>query len=200
MGPIVSTLGGPPFVIMSMNLLQHGNIRCEPDISQSLDPFWTSLSMTIDWCLPRIDARDPAGCLRASASRPRLFTTSHLDTVSEALRHRYPSPLPTIPAGELRGGRLLVYFPDQELADGAAEVESRGFLDVNNAPPWDAWVAFVQLAPDSGDSHLLAWVPPEFLALVEAGIRVNPEECITWLEDADIGLRKLLAGTLSSTR
>jgi hypothetical protein len=115
-----------------------------------------------------------------------------LDTVREALHHRYPTPKPIVPAGDLRGGRLLIYFPDQELADGAAEVESRGFLDVNNAPPWDTWVAFIQ-HEKSAQSHLISWVPPEFLPLADAGIRVNPEECILWLDDADVDLRKQLA-------
>lgn len=174
-----------------LHLFQRGKVRSEPDVSRSIDPFWTSLSTTITWCLSRIDAGAPATCLRSSGSRPRLFTTGHLDTVREALQHRYPAPQRLIPAGDLRGGRLLVYFPDQELADGAAEVESRGFLDVNNAPPWDTWVAFIQHV-GSGQSHLISWVPREFLALADAGIRVNPEECILWLDDADVDLKKQL--------
>jgi hypothetical protein len=40
----------------------------------------------------------------------------------------------------LLGGRLMVYFPDAALADGAAEVQSRGFFDVHNTPPWDTWI------------------------------------------------------------
>jgi hypothetical protein len=171
---------------------QSDKVRSEPDISRTLEPFWTSLSTTITWCLPRIDADLPATCLRSSGSRPRLFTTSHLDAVREALQHRYPSPTPTFAAGDLRGGRLLIYFPDQELADGAAEVESRGFFDVNNAPPWDTWVAFIH-HDKSGLSHLVSWVPPEFLSLADAGIEVNPEECILWLDDADVELKKRLA-------
>jgi len=173
---------------------QGKKVRSEPDISRSLDPFWTSLSTTITWCLSRIDADHPATCLRSSGSRPRLFTRSHLDTVREALQHRYPSPMPTVPACNLRGGRLIVYFPDLELADGAAEVESRGFFDVNNAPPWDTWVAFI-LDDKSERSHLISWVPPEFLPLADAGIQVNPEECILWLDDADVELKNRLATT-----
>jgi len=177
-----------------LHFFQGDKVRSEPDIAHSLDPFWVSLSTTITWCLSRIDADHPATCLRSSGSRPRLFTTGHLDTVREALRHRYPSPKPTVAAGDLRGGRLLIYFPDQELADGAAEVESRGFLDVNNAPPWDTWVAFIH-HDRSEQSHLIAWVPPEFLPLADAGIRVNPEECILWLDDAAVELNKRLAAS-----
>lgn len=93
------------------------------------------------------------------------------------------------PSGDLHGGRLLIYFPDLELADGAAELESRGFLDVNNAPPWDTWVAFIQHG-QSNWSHLISWVPREFVPLADAGIRVNPEECILWLDEAEVDLKK----------
>ena len=79
--------------------------------------------------------------------------------------------------GDLRGGRLLVYFPDAELADGAAEAESRGFFDAFNAPPWDCWVAL--LRDDRGEDssysvYVLSWVPRVLLDLASAGIRVNP--------------------------
>jgi hypothetical protein len=61
---------------------------------------------------------------------------------------------------------VLVYFPDDDLADGAAEVESEGFFDVHNAPPWDTWLTMVE---DTGRSeknpYLLAWVPNELVRL-----------------------------------
>lgn len=39
-------------------------------------------------------------------------------------------------------GRLLLYWPDQSLADGAAEYASIGFFDVDNTPPWDRGARF----------------------------------------------------------
>jgi hypothetical protein len=93
----------------------------------------------------------------------------------------------------LLGGRLLVYFPDADLADGAAEAESRGFFDVHNAPPWDTWIALaddrLRVADVSYQQYVLAWVPPDLVACAAAGIDVNPEECIAWLEKADVGAR-----------
>jgi hypothetical protein len=76
---------------------------------------------------------------------------------------------------DLRSGRLLLYAPDENLADAAAKYASLGFFDVDNAPPWDAWVAF---------SHgtLLSWIPPQLLTLVQSGIDVNPECCIRWMD------------------
>lgn len=81
-----------------------------------------------------------------------------------------------------------------DLADGAAEAESHGFLDVNNTPPWDTWVAFVHYPETSEDSYLLAWTPPEFVQLVDAGIEVIPEECVKWLEHSDVELRRHIIG------
>ena len=97
------------------------------------------------------------------------------------------------------GGRLLVYFPDGELSDGAAEIESRGFFDVNNAPPWDTWIALFR--DDSADissrDHLVSWVPKELVEIVDRGIYVNPEQCIVWLSDARIPIaERLRAGQL----
>jgi len=172
--------------------LKPGKVRFEPDLSQSLDPFWSSLSETIAWCAPKIDVADPLTCLRSPSTRPRLFTTSHLSTVAETLRQRYPAPPQVAPKGDLFGGRLLVYFPDLDLCDGAAEAESRGFLDVNNTPPWDTWVAFAHYPDNSDHSYLVSWVPPQFIPLAGAGIRVNPEECVKWLTDSDVPLKNQL--------
>ncbi|HEX7286493.1 MAG TPA: hypothetical protein VF532_09940 [Candidatus Angelobacter sp.] len=74
---------------------------------------------------------------------------------------------------DLAGGRLLLYFPTENLADGAAEVASGGVLDVNNVPPWDTWVEY-------SSRTLISWIAPWLVSLVEDGIKVNPEQCIGW--------------------
>ena len=33
--------------------------------------------------------------------------------------------------------------------------------------------------------YLVAWVPPDFLELANAGMAVNPEQCIVWLDTVD---------------
>lgn len=76
--------------------------------------------------------------------------------------------------GDLYGGRLLLYVPEENLADGAAESMSNRFFDVENCPPWDTWVTY-------SDSTLLSWVPPELVPLAQRGIDVNPEQCIRWM-------------------
>jgi hypothetical protein len=88
---------------------------------------------------------------------------------------------------DLGGGRLLVYFPDVNLCYGASEDETNGFFDIDNVPAWDTWVAYFAVGNrHSNGSYLISWIPPQLVELVSSGIYVNPEECIVWLEDADI--------------
>ena len=99
------------------------------------------------------------------------------------------------PVSDLCGGRLLAYFPDDNLCCGTAEAESLGFFDVNNIPPHDTWVwmvrnvrAFTYADGARGEleaNYLVAWIPPDFLELASAGIAVNPEGCILWLDTRD---------------
>lgn len=104
--------------------------------------------------------------------------------------------LPTISGNEsLLGGRLLVYFPDADLADGAAESVSGGFFDVHNVPPWDTWIALAEDQNGPAPSYaqyVVSWVPQGLVACAQEGIDVNPEECIVWLDDAAVAAREEL--------
>ena len=74
------------------------------------------------------------------------------------------------------GGRLLIYEPDFNVADGASEYMSKGYFDERDAPPWDTWVCY-------SDHQLISWVPPSLLGLVQAGIATNPVDCIRFVEE-----------------
>lgn len=92
----------------------------------------------------------------------------------------------------IAGGRLIAYSPDSNLACGTSEAETKGYFDVNNTPPWDTWVALLD-DPNAKhwESSLIAWVPPAFVQLVQAGINVIPEECVLWLEDCPASLQRV---------
>jgi len=89
-------------------------------------------------------------------------------------------------------GRFMLHFPDENLTDGAAEVESHGFFDVFNLPPVDTWVSFFteQPRPRSSRRYLLCYVPGWAIERADAGIEVNPEECIAWLDRSDVAVRR----------
>lgn len=169
-------------------------LRTEPDISRSLDPFLDRLARTVAWCVHRADAAHPRECLRDEQHRPRPFAPTYFALVSEVASGRSRVDAER---ANLAGGRLLVYFPDADLSDGAAEMESCGFFDVFSTPPWDTWVAFAQddVEPSSAyGRYLIAYVPPQLLELCNAGIEVNPEECIAWIENTDVAFLDRLRG------
>jgi len=72
-------------------------------------------------------------------------------------------------------GRLLLYWPENNLAGGAAQASSGGFFNVDNVPPWDIWVTYEGRV-------LISWVPPGLIELAQMGIDVNPENCIQWID------------------
>lgn len=86
----------------------------------------------------------------------------------------------------------MVYFPDGDLCDGAAEQETEGFFDVFNVPPWETWVGYFEESPghrSSYGSYLLAYVPSALVSLADAGMLMNPEECILWLSQTSVKVR-----------
>lgn len=158
---------------------------------KSTELFRLRLAQTIRWCAPRTDISNPKTCLRTLALRPPVFERDRFSAVDSVANKRglyggvkvRDAQVPR----NLGDGRLLIYFPETNLYDGAAEDETFGFLDVDNLPGWDTWVAFFEYEPETNEgSYLIAWIPPEFIESVSNGIAVNPEECIKWLSDANV--------------
>lgn len=161
---------------------------------------FSRLADTIAWCNQLLTN----AAMRSKELSPRLLHEGRDDIVCSLgssrhwrVREMHHHPATSFP--DLRGGRLMVYFPDGDLSDGAAEQETDGFFDVYNTPPWDTWVSyFNNRRPElhGCDRYLLAYIPQQFVQWVDNGIIVNPEECILWLADADVKLRSRLAAFL----
>ncbi len=168
---------------------------------QSLAHFKVRLAQTIYWCERQVDSSLPGSLLRTTELRPRILEESRLSAVESVSHARElhggleirDASIPD----NLNGGRLLVHFPDFDLACGAAELETDGFFDVNNVPPWDTWVAYIQDSrslQSTDNEYLVAWIPREFVALADTGVNVNPEQCIQWLRDTSLELVAVLRG------
>jgi len=168
--------------------------RGEPDVSISLAPLHERLAETSAWCAPRADPAHPRTSLRSAELAPGGPPPDSFAGAGDVAARRRAALDPAHPPRAYAGGRLMVYFPDATLEDGAAEVESRGFFDVRNTPPWDTWVGAYEY-DRPGDAcfaaYLVAWVPPAFVELAARGIEVNPERCIAWLDETERGLRSL---------
>jgi hypothetical protein len=96
----------------------------------------------------------------------------------------------------LPAGRLLFFDPVASLSGGGTQAASAGFFDDGNTPPWDTWVYCVddRSLPDEAvfSTVLLSWVPRNFIGVADAGIRANPEGCLSWASDASTGLTRAL--------
>lgn len=187
-------------------------IRSSPYSASSLEGLHAELATVVFWCEERGSSADPGGSLRRLPDpvdvelngRLRLGPESLVWTLSQlrsrALNSAGPTRVPTVGCGSLPG-RLLVFFPDEDLNDGAAELASEGFFDDHNTPPWDTWVGFFSdlhegPAGPQERSYLLAYVPKVLVPHAQRGLDVNPEECIQWLDESETALAALLrAGT-----
>lgn len=87
---------------------------------------------------------------------------------------------------DLCRGRLLLYAPQENLADGAAEYGSFGFFDVDNVPPWDTWISMFE-------KYLTSWVPAPLIGMAQEGIDANPEQCILWADDPSVSKEPVAA-------
>lgn len=100
-----------------------------------------------------------------------------------------------LPAHHLRyplaGGRLLIYNPDESTSDGAANLATQGFINDDNEPAWDTWIAYVGDSVNGTrhyhpfDSYLLSWVPDPLIEVVQHGMDCNSDNCHHWVNDLD---------------
>lgn len=126
----------------------------------------------------RFRSRSPHDCLLHDPQR------SVARLAAERARLLGSRPRPAISA---ESGRLLVFFPEESLWDGAAELEAPEYFDVDNVPAWDTWVWFNSdrdaRTCERGlpSTSLLSWVPGAQVNRVARGIHVNPEMCIEWM-------------------
>jgi hypothetical protein len=111
---------------------------------------------------------------------------------------RYPVEI----SGDLAGGHLLVHDPDGSDSSGGSWVNSKGFFDVEDAPPWDCWITVIQQEverPPGWESCVVSWIPPTMLAIAEDGIWAAVMDCVKWADKADLPVTRVLnAGGLLS--
>jgi hypothetical protein len=150
----------------------------------SLDDLIQNLAETIAWCSSRPQPWSPVVSFRSIDIAPEFGSNdrkSWVDSVAKQRRRALGRGKHSLPERiQWWEGRLLVYFPDENLACGAAEAETGGFLTVDNVPPWDTWVAY--LHEDDQTTYLVSWVPAKMMRIVDSGIHVNPEKCFDWAD------------------
>lgn len=162
--------------------------KAEPPLDDRLTALLERVNDAARWCDARLHLPFVRESLRTETLRPKLLATGRAEAVERVVARR-ASAAAEEGRPPARDGRLLVHFPDRSLSDGAAEVETTGFFDVDNVPAWDTWVGyFADLSEANLEEYLLAWVPAPLELLVGRGIWANPEGCIRWLEESQTAL------------
>ena len=91
------------------------------------------------------------------------------------------------PMKKSRKGRFLLYNPNlNHLYSGIPEVASNGFFEIDNSPPWDTWVAYIQQGEEvTWSDFLLCWIPAPFVLLASAGVSADNEldQCLVWADE-----------------
>ncbi len=170
--------------------------------NEPLINLWLRLAETAVWVDSHLDLENLQHSLRNFDSSPHPFESSYQNVVESTCEHRISTHRQRFhrnPAELVADGRFIAYLPYQNLADGAANLETFGYFDNNNCPPWDTWIAYLQeshiyhkiLTEGQSIDYLLAWVHPHLIDVVDDGIRANPEECIFWLDNSDLFFNKL---------
>lgn len=153
------------------------------------------LRETAEWCRRHVDLGAIGSCLRPRSVAPQFLARDRWQSVHDVtlLRRQELGGIDARGFAASRG-RLLVYFPDANLSDGAAEVASQEFFDIYNAPPWGTWIGYFEDpgGDESYGSYVVAWVPEPLVPIVSSGIDVNPEECIAWLDRTNVGVRPII--------
>ncbi len=179
------------------------------DSTIDINLFQKRLAQTIAWCSSRVGRGEIATSLRSHSLRPPGWgVASQLnlpwDKIVTAIAEERGSRLRSDElATDITEGRLLISTSIiDSVADGASEVESEGFLDGEDLPPWDTWLCYLPGDPSDTEypnGYLVSWVPPEFIELVQLGIEVNCVDCLRWAEDEDTAFTRQLrsAGLLS---
>ena len=154
---------------------------------QSESELSKALVETKQWCIPRINRSNSENSLRSELLGKIVEKFEHfedfmsfwpqnyeIDSVAEARRIALSSCI--INFLNTNNGRLLLCFPDWSNHNGLSQEASEEYLDEHDIPPWDTWLGSV----NTGRSEflLLAWVPDEFIDLVQAGIEA---ECVGML-------------------
>ena len=136
---------------IEMDVAPHDVVVATHDTAEALhdlrdrERFIKSLTEAIAWCTDSGSLSEPRTSLRACKPGDLVSPEDQVSQVCINRSLRLPELGRRLPAvTDLCGGRLVAYFPSFNLADGWAETQSKGFLDVHNIPPYDTWIWWVR--------------------------------------------------------
>ncbi|MBC9909308.1 hypothetical protein [Chitinophaga varians] len=78
-------------------------------------------------------------------------------------------------------GKIAAHEIYVTVVDGAAEVASNGYVDINDLPPVDTWI-YQAYRIGKGYPVLYCWVPNAFVADVQAAMDVHVLDNYEWID------------------
>lgn len=158
-------------------------IQSESELSQALIE-------TKQWCMSRINRNNPEHSLRSELLGNIVKKFKHfsdfmsfwpsqneIDSVIEARRIALLNNAST--SSNKNNGRLLLCFPGWSNHNALSQTVSEEYLDEHDIPPWDTWLGSV--STETSDFFILAWVPDEFIDLVQLGIDAECVGMLYWV-------------------
>lgn|GEM_PF-4167100 len=165
--------------------------------------FRRRLYETILWCTNQLNKSQNPDLLRAIVDRPakleHLYKSARLMQFANEVfvrRNRivenYGIVVGDIPQKiDITGGALIIFLVDHAHAwDGIAEIISDRFLDFFEYPPWGSWIYFIssddmkRAGLEKTSTHIISWVPPQFVEGVKRAIPQNIDGAVLTLEEA----------------
>lgn len=143
---------------------------------------------------------EPRGFAYPATAAERTEIVARL-TETRAVLLRDAGLYPEDISSDLAGGRLLLYDPCGTDSSGGSWATSSGLFDVEDAPPWDCWIAFVhqefKRLPEWPQlstkwESVVSWIPPSLVAVADEGIWANPMYCVQWADETDLPITRLL--------
>jgi hypothetical protein len=176
--------------------LQRGRPSPARSSRKHLDDLDARLEDVMMWCRRYADFNAPATSLRRSSVSPNPLSIDRWTAVETVIKARRAEFHRTVDVTlDDIAGRLLAYFPDAPLGEGAADSASRDFFDIHHAPPFGTWLGYFE---DVGanvsrgtSTYLIAWVPRLFVNDASTGIKFSPKGRIAWLNDTTIAMRHI---------
>ena len=159
------------------------------------------LAETVAWCVPRFSMDDPKMSLRTPPKARDGIDDVFAGMDSEMMRFADSvfakranalsvDMVENVQLG-LANGRLVLLYMSDTLCDGIGPIESKGFIDECNFPPWDTWIYYGRepqrphrkYCEIRDTEYLISWVPPQAIPLVNETILTLAEQCLQWVEN-----------------
>ena len=77
-------------------------------------------------------------------------------------------------------GQVLLWAPEWDEFDGNLELQSQGFFDVNDSPPWDMWIGWITHPHDPSEWFGVSWIPDRYIELIDKARELETAEVVKW--------------------